>query len=180
MTTTNTGASEVGATAGGALATGQRLHFDDITVGTEVTPIVRGPMTPIHLMRWSAAIENLHRIHYDWRFATNHDGLPDILINGSWKQHLLVQLMRGWLGSHGWLWQLNYQFRKMDVAGTTLTAHGTVTELRNYDNFGVAECKIGIHNSALNTDSTIGWARGALPYRDGPPVPYPFPRNHTW
>ena len=115
MTAISTGASGIGATAAGALATGQRMNFEDVAVGTEVTSIVRGPMSPIHLMRWSAAIENWHRIHYDWRFATNHDGLPDVLINGSWKQHLLVQLMRGWLGSEGWLWQLSYQFRKMDV-----------------------------------------------------------------
>jgi hypothetical protein len=167
-------------TAVGPLATGTRLNFEDVSVGTEVTPIERGPMSPIHLMRWSAAIENWHRIHYDWRFATGHDGLPDVLINGSWKQHLLVQLMRGWLGSDGWLWQLSYQFRKMDAAGSILTAHGTVTEIREFDGFGVVHCEIGIRNSTLDADSTVGWARGALPYRDGPAVPYPFPRTLSW
>ena len=43
--------------------------FDDVTVGQEMPPLVIGPMTPTHLFRWSAAIENWHRIHYDDPFA---------------------------------------------------------------------------------------------------------------
>jgi acyl dehydratase len=153
--------------------------YESVLVGDDVTPIVRGPMSPLHLMRWSAAIENWHRIHYDWRFATEHDGLPDVLINGSWKQHLLVQLMREWLGPAGWLWQLSYQFRGMDLAGSTLTAWGRVVEKRDYPEFGVVACEIGIRNST-GEQTTVGGARGALPYRGGAPVPYPFPQDLTW
>ena len=43
--------------------------FEDVAVGDEIGPLVRGPMTPMHLFRWSAAIENWHRIHYDDPFA---------------------------------------------------------------------------------------------------------------
>ena len=63
----------------------------------------RGPLSPLHLMRFSAAIENWHRIHYDERFAVEHDGLPGLLVSGSWKQHLVAQMVRGWLGPDGWL-----------------------------------------------------------------------------
>jgi acyl dehydratase len=153
--------------------------FEDVSVGDIVTPITRGPMSPMHIMRWSAAIENWHRIHYDWPFATEHDGLPNVLVNGSLKQHFLVQLMREWLGSDGWLWQLSYRFRRMDVAWDTLTVWGTVTEVREYDGFGVVACEVGIRNSR-GEESTTGGARGALPYRDGPAVPYPFPQGLIW
>ena len=37
-------------------------------------------------MRWSAAMENWHKIHYDLPFATGHDRLPGLLINGSLQQ----------------------------------------------------------------------------------------------
>jgi acyl dehydratase len=154
------------------------IAFEDVGVGDELSPIVRGPMSTAHLMRWSAAIENWHRIHYDWRFATGHDGLPDVLVNGSWKQHLLVQLMRQWLGASGWLWQLSYQFRGMDVAGSTLTAWGRVVDKRRFDDFGVVVCEVGIRNG--ERDTTVGSARGALPYREGPAVPYPFPQGLSW
>lgn len=57
--------------------------FEDIAVDEQLPPLTKGPLTSIHLMRWSAAIENWHRVHYDHRYATEHDGVPDILVNGS-------------------------------------------------------------------------------------------------
>jgi acyl dehydratase len=153
--------------------------FENVTVGEVLPPLVRGPLSPMHLMRWSAATENWHRIHYDWRFATEHDGLPDVLINGSLKQHFLVQMMRKWLGYDGWLWWLTYRFKSMDQAWDTLTITGTVVEKREYDGFGVVLCDLEIANSRGQV-STTGSARGALPYVDGPAVPYPFPQGLTW
>jgi acyl dehydratase len=153
--------------------------YEDTSIGDPVPAIVRGPMSRMHLMRWSAAVENWHRIHYDWPFATEHDGLPDVLINGTFKQHLLVQLMRSWLGNDGWLWHLSYRFEGMDVAGDTLTASGEVIDRREFARFGVVECSINITNSR-GVVSTTGTARGALPYRAGSAVPYPFPQGLTW
>ncbi len=56
-----------------------------IEVGTRLPELVKGPITTQHLMRWSSAIENWHRIHYDKPFAIEHDKLPGLLVNGSWK-----------------------------------------------------------------------------------------------
>ncbi|MGE3619761.1 MAG: acyl dehydratase [Acidimicrobiia bacterium] len=147
---------------------------DDVAVGDALTPVVVGPLTSVHLMRWSAAIENWHRIHYDERFAVDHDGLPGLLVNGSWKQHLLVRLVKDWLGPQGWLAAIDFQYRRMDVAGDTLTAWGEVTGVDLRDELGVVACSIGIRN-AQGEDSTVGTARGVLPRRGGAPVPYPFP-----
>ena len=77
--------------------------FEQLAVGDELPPFTRGPLGTVHLFRWSAAIENLHRIHYDLPFATEHDGLPALPINGSWKQHFLVQAIRRWIEPEGWL-----------------------------------------------------------------------------
>ena len=62
---------------------------------------MKGPITAAHLVRWAAAMENWHRIHFDWRYATAHDGLPDVVVNGSWKQHVLMQLVTDWVGEAG-------------------------------------------------------------------------------
>ena len=59
--------------------------FDDIEIGQDIPTVEKGPMTTAHIMRWSAAMENWHRIHYDWKYATQHDGLPDVMVNGSWR-----------------------------------------------------------------------------------------------
>ena len=70
------------------------MNFESLQIGERLHEIDKGVITPAHIMRWSAAVENFHRIHYDAPFATQHDGLPGILINGSWKQHVLVQLVK--------------------------------------------------------------------------------------
>jgi acyl dehydratase len=150
------------------------VHFEDVSVGDELPPLVRGPFTPVHLMRWSAAIENWHRIHYDDPFATEHDGLPGLLVNGSFKQHFLVQMARGYFEPGGWLARIAFSFRRMDHVGDVLTAWGRVTETYERDGLGFVACEIGIRNPR-GEDSTPGTALGVLPLRGGGAVPYPFP-----
>lgn len=149
--------------------------FETLSVGDRLPELVRGPLLEPHLMRWSAAIENWHRIHYDQRFAVEHDKLPGLLINGSWKQHFLVQMVREWAEPAGWLRHISFQFRAMDIVGSTLTAWGEVTELTEEDGFGIVGLRIGIRNQD-GQESTPGTAQVVLPLADGPAVPYPYAR----
>lgn len=154
----------------------QQVVFGEISVGDQVAPLIRGPLTPVHLMRWSAATENWHRIHYDEPFARGHDDLPSLLVNGSWKQHLLVQMMCRWLGPAGWLAEVAFEFRRMDLVGSKLTAWGSVTRTYERAGFGFVDCVIGIRNEA-GVESTPGVATGVLPLDPTRAVPYPFPRD---
>ena len=150
--------------------------FEDLSIGDEIPELVRGPLLEPHLMRWSAAIENWHRIHYDQRFTVEHEGLPGLLVNGSWKQHFLVQVVREWAEPDGWLRNISFQFRAMDVVGSTLSAWGRITDLREEDGYGVVTLEIGIRNQE-GQQSTPGTATVVLPLRGGPAVPYPFPAS---
>jgi acyl dehydratase len=149
------------------------LCFEDVDVGVEIPRLKKGPMTTAHLMRWSATMENWHKIHYDAPFAINHDKLPGVLVNGSFKQQYLVQLLKDWAGLSGWIWKLSYQFRAMNLVGETLTVWGNVTGKRAAPDFGLVDLDIGIVND-LNKESTPGKATVALPFRAGKPLPYPF------
>jgi len=148
--------------------------FEKLTVGDEIPELVRGPLREAHLMRWSASIENWHRIHYDQRFTVEHEGLPDLLVNGSWKQHFLVQVVRQWAEPEGWLRSISFQFRAMDVVGSTLHAWGRVAELTEENGYGVVKLEIGIRNQE-GRQSTPGTATVVLPLQGGPAVPYPYP-----
>jgi len=149
------------------------LYLDDVVVGQELPHTIKGPMSTAHIMRWSAAMENWHRIHYDWRFATEHDRLPDVMVNGSWKQHILIQHLTNWAGETGWVWKLNFQFRGMNVPGDTLTGWGRITAIEERGPYGVVSVEIGLRNQN-GDEGTPGAATVVLPRRDGPPVPYPF------
>ena len=154
-------------------ATDKTLCFEDVAVGDELPRLAKGPLTTVHLMRWSAAMENWHKIHYDKPFAVEHDKLPGLLINGSFKQNFLVQLLKDWIGPTGWVWKVSFQFRAMNIVGETLWVWARVTGKRETPEFGLVELDLGLVNEA-GTESTPAKATVALPYRGGKPVPYPF------
>jgi acyl dehydratase len=151
----------------------EQVFFEDVTVGENIPVLRRGPISVAHIMRWSAASENWHRIHYDHRFATEHDGLPDVMVNGSWKQNMLLQVLNDWVGETGWLWKINFQFRAMNVPGETLSAWGRVTAKTTRGEYGLVELDVGLTNEA-GVESTPGSAMVVLPSKGGPAIPVPF------
>jgi len=148
-------------------------RFEDISVGFKLPMLRKGPLTHVHLMRWSAAMENWHRIHYDQAFAVDHDKLPGILINGSLKQQFVMQSLADWAGPEGWAWKASFQFRAMSLAGETLSIWAAVVDTQRGPDYGLVRLELGITNGE-GKESTPGSAIVALPYRDGKPVPYPF------
>lgn len=148
-------------------------YFEDVPVGAGPEPLIKGPLTPMHLMRWSAAMENWHRIHYDRTFTIEHEKLPDLLINGSLKQQFLLQMLKDWAGAGGWVWKVGFQFRGMNTVGDTLTCWAEVERKTECAEFGVVDLRLGIRG-ADGSENTPGTARVALPYRTGKPLPYPF------
>lgn len=151
----------------------KQVYFDDVEVGMDIPSVVKGPMTQAHIMRWSASQENWHRIHYDHPFALGHEKLPDVLINGSWKQQVMSQLIKDWVGLEGWMWKIGFQHRSMNVPGDTLTAWGKVIEMFEREGLGIVELEIGLRNQD-GVEACPGRATAVLPIRGGRPVPYPF------
>jgi acyl dehydratase len=149
-------------------------YFEDVEVGDFPPALQKGPLTTAHLMRWSAAMENFHKIHYDHPFAVEHDGLPGLLVNGSLKQQFILEFLKEFAGLQGWPWKCKFQFRAMDLVNSRLSVWGKVTRtFAETGAFGLIELELGIINSD-GRDSTPGTALVALPFRAGNPVPYPF------
>lgn len=157
----------------GAPAQATSRAFEDTKVSDVIGPVSYGPMTIMHLMRWGAAMENWHRIHYDVAYCTDHEGLPGPLVNGSWKQQVIAQLFKDWAGPAGWVRALTYQFRGMDVMGEMLHLTGRVTSAQARDGHGEVRCAIEMRNSAGDL-TTAGEATVLLPLRGGPEIRYPL------
>ncbi|WP_417725704.1 hypothetical protein [Salipiger sp.] len=146
--------------------------FARVALGDRIE-LTRGPLRETHLMRWSSAMENWHRIHYDLDFSLNHEKLPGLLISGSLKQQFIVQLLSRWAGPSGWLVSASFQFRAMNVVGETLTAWAEVTGLDEKSDHGLVTFDLNIRNEA-GKDSTPGKGVVALPLSAGRPVSRPF------
>lgn len=149
-------------------------RFSGVAVGDLIGPVSYGPLTVMHLIRWAAALENWHRIHYDHAFATEHEGLPGPVINGTWKQQVLAQLLKDWAGPTGWVRSLRFSFRGMDVVGETLRVQATVTSLERHGDYGEVRCAVEMVNSVGQVSMT-GEAVVFLPSRDAEAVDYPAP-----
>lgn len=152
--------------------TGRR--FEDAVVDEVIGPVSYGPLTIMHLIRWASVLENWHRIHYDYAFCAEHEGLPGPLINGTWKQQVLAQLLKDWAGPAGWLRSLKFSFRGMDVVGEMLRVQARVTSLERYGDYGEARCAVEMVNSA-GLVSMVGKAVVFLPAGDDQAVDYPAP-----
>lgn len=155
------------------MAMGKTLFFEEVEIGSSIPDLPKGPLTTAHLMRWSAAMENWHKIHYDKPFAMEHDKLPGLLINGSLKQQFIIQILKDWAGPGGWVWKASFQFRAMNVVGEEIRVWGKVKDKRRAPDFGLIDLELGIVNEE-GKESTPGAGVVALPYRGGKPVPYPF------
>ncbi|PKB58013.1 MAG: hypothetical protein BZY73_00270 [SAR202 cluster bacterium Casp-Chloro-G3] len=124
-----------------------QLHYEDVSVGTELPPVVKGPMTTTHLIRWAAANGNYARIHWDLPFAQLHQGLPNVVVNGSLKNQYLGQLLINFAGEEGWCQRFYIEHRGMDFPGDVLTAFGSVTGTREVNGYGHVDCQVGLRNS---------------------------------
>lgn len=150
-----------------------RRFFEDFAVGDELPRLTKGPLTTIHLVRWSAAMENWHRIHFDHPYAVEREGLKGLLINGTFKQQFILQLLTDWARPGGWVWKADFQFRAMNLVGERLTLWGRVARKRRARNCGLIDLDMGIINEH-EVESTPGSATVAFPYRCGEPLSYPF------
>ena len=155
------------------LRTKKQLYYGDVKVGQELPTYVIGPMTTTHLFRWSAAIENWHRIHYDQDFAVYHEGLPNVLGQGSWKQSVMPQYLKDLSLPDGWAWKVSFQHRAMIVPGDTLTCWAKVTNVSEKEGLGFVELETGMKNQD-DIETCPGTGTIVLPIKSGRPVPYPF------
>jgi acyl dehydratase len=150
-----------------------QLWYRDVEVGQELPPLVIGPLTATHAFRWSAAIENWHRIHYDQSFAIYHEGLPNILHQGSWKQSILPRYLKDLCLPDGWMWKVSFQHRAMIVPGDTITCWAKVSGKTEKEGLGLVNLDVGMRLQ-YGAESCPGTATIVLPIRGGRPVPYPF------
>jgi acyl dehydratase len=142
----------------------EQRYYEDVDVGTELTSVVKGPMTTTHLIRWAAANGNYARIYWDLPFAQLHQGLPNVVVNGSLKNQYLGQLLLDFAGEEGWFKRFYVEHRGMDFPGDVLTAFGTVTSKQEMDGYGYLDCRVGLRNSR-DQQTASGHATIVLPKR---------------
>jgi len=104
----------------------QQIHYEDVAVEDEITPLVKQP-TARQLVMWAGASGDYNPIHYDKDYALKQ-GLPGVIAHGQLAGCFLGQMLTDWIGGEGSLKKLSLTYRGMNFPGETLTCKGTVTK----------------------------------------------------
>lgn len=153
----------------------KQLYWEDIDIGTEVTPLKKVATTQM-LVQWAGATGDFNPLHYDYTFATSVS-LQGPLVHGLLKGAWLVQLVTDWIGEKGKLVKHSRQYRGLDYPRPMKLAYepgeeeaynwsckGTVTNKYIKDGEHYVECDIWVENSK-GEKTTPGSATAILPSR---------------
>jgi acyl dehydratase len=110
--------------------------------------------TSSHVVRWCAAQHNWHKVHYDLPFARDVEGLPERVINGAFKQQLLVHFLCEAFDGRAWPWRLDFRFEEIDFVGQRLEVRGTVEKREREDGLEYVHVDAGIWNLDHDVRST--------------------------
>jgi len=140
----------------------EQLYYEDVVVGSKITPLVKQPTTR-QLVMWAGAVGDYNPIHYDKDFAQSR-GLPGVIVHGQLVGAFLGQLITDWIGERGVLRKLSCSYKGMNYPGEALTCKGKVTKKYVQDGQHYVECNLWAENSKAEK-TVLGVAVVMLPSR---------------
>ncbi len=150
-----------------------QLYWNDIEVGSEVTPLSKIASSRM-LVMWAAASGDFNPLHYENTFASSQ-GVGKPIVHGQLKRAWLVQLLTDWMGEWGTLRNFSCQFRAMDYPrmmktmvepqdGETWWCKGKITKKYIESDEHLVECHVWVENGK-GEKTTTGTAAIVLPVK---------------
>ncbi len=141
----------------------EQVYYEDITVDSEISPLVKKPTTR-QLVMWAGASGDYNPIHYDKDFARSK-GLSGVIVHGQLVACFLSQLITDWIGEGGILRKLTCNYRNMNFPGEAITCQGRVSKKYIENGEHYIECHIWAGNTR-GEKTVTGKAIVTLPTRD--------------
>ncbi|MGH7775291.1 MAG: FAS1-like dehydratase domain-containing protein [Candidatus Binatia bacterium] len=174
----------------------QTRYWEEVVVGQDIPPIVRGPLTIGDMVCWNAALGPSYkagRLGYldllkaphaaarnpitGWqvKYSQQHEdfclasqrGMPGPFDNGVMRFAWVAPLVTNWIGDDGFLRKLYVQVKTPNIYGDTTWYRGKVVEKALEGKTGVVKLEItGVNQVGITT--TQGRAEVVLPTRSRP------------
>jgi acyl dehydratase len=122
-----------------------QLYFEDIEIGSEITPLVKQPTTR-QLVMWAGASGDYNPIHYDKDFAQSR-GLAGVIVQGQLVGSFLGQLVTDWIGEQGVLRRLTCSYKGMNYPGEAIICKGRVSKKYIEGDEHYVECSLWAENA---------------------------------
>jgi acyl dehydratase len=140
-----------------------KVYFDDVKVGDELPPLVKGPIQQIQLTRYAGASGDFNPIHQDDEFA-RAAGMGGVFAHGMLSMGFVGQLVTDWAGA-GRVRKLGVRFAGLVRLKDTITCRGRVLAKSSKDDVHLVELEVWADNDKGDKVVT-GKATVALPTRD--------------
>ena len=137
------------------------LLLGDVKEGTQL-PVLEKDVKPVTVVLGAMASRDWRPQHHDYKFATQNNGLDDIIMNtpnlAAWFERYLTD----WTGPKGRLGRIKFRMKDSVYPGETMHFAGTVTGVEAF-NDDVGWVDIAIELSAGDKSCVGCEARIALP-----------------
>lgn len=114
-----------------------RVYFEDVEVGAEMPPLVKGPIEQIQLTRYAGASGDFNPIHQDAAFA-RAAGMGDVFAHGMLSMGFVAQSVTDWFGV-GTIRKIGVRFAALVRLGDVVTCRGRVVANRAGEGPGKGE-----------------------------------------
>ena len=121
-----------------------KVYFDDVNVGDELPPLVKGPIQQIQLTRYAGASGDFNPIHQDPDFA-KAAGMGDVFGHGMLSMGFVAQAVTDWAGA-GTVQKLGVRFGGLVRLKDTVTCKGRVLGKSSKDGLHLCEVEIWAEN----------------------------------
>ncbi len=101
-----------------------KVYFEDVKVGDEIPPVVKGPIAQIQLTRYAGASGDFNPIHQDDEFA-RAAGMGGVFAHGMLSMGFVAQSVTDWLGA-GTVRKLGVRFSALVRLKDVITCRGRV------------------------------------------------------
>lgn len=139
-----------------------RVYFEDVKVGDELPPLVKGPIQQIQLTRYAGASGDFNPIHQDDEFA-RAAGMGGVFAHGMLSMGFVAQAVTDWAGA-GRVRKIGVRFAGLVRLKDTVTCRGRVIGTSQKDGVNLVELDVWAE-SQKGEKVVTGKATVSLPVR---------------
>jgi acyl dehydratase len=121
-----------------------KLYVEDVEVGREIPPLVKGPVEQIQLTRYAGASGDFNPIHQDDEFA-KAAGMGGVFAHGMLTMGFVAQAVTDWAGA-GAVRKIGVRFTGLVRLKDTVTCRGRVLEKSSKDGVHTVELDVWAEN----------------------------------
>jgi acyl dehydratase len=121
-----------------------KVYVEDVAVGAELPPLVKGPVQQIQLTRYAGASGDFNPIHQDDEFA-RAAGMGGVFAHGMLTMGFVAQALTDWAGA-GTVRRLGVRFTGLVRLKDTVTCRARVLAKSSKDDVHLVDLEVWAEN----------------------------------